>query len=427
MTKMAKLELDGKTYELPIIEGSENEKAIDITSLRGTTGHITIDNGYMNTGSCLSKITFLNGEKGVLRYRGYPIEELAEHSNFTEVSYLLNYGELPTSAQLSEFKSRMSKHNDIPEGVKNIINEFPNDAHPMGVVSSAISSLAAFYPEYLASELTTEQKDEVFAQMMAQVKVLISYFYRKTAGLPFVDSDPTLDHASDFLQMMFQGNGFKVDEKVARALNVLLILHADHEQNCSASTVRIVGSSHANIFATIASGIEALWGQLHGGANQAVLEMLQEIQDNGGDYKKFINLAKDKDHPFRLMGFGHRVYKFFDPRAQIIKKACHDVLDQLGVVDPLLDIAKGLEEEALKDDYFKDRNLYPNVDFYSGIIYRALGIPTNMFTAMFVLGRMPGWMSQWREMRETPGIKISRPRQVYTGETKREYLGEEKR
>ncbi|MCB9062297.1 MAG: citrate synthase [Halobacteriovoraceae bacterium] len=422
MSETAKLELNGQTYELPVITGTENEKALDISQLRASSGLITMDIGFVNTGSCHSGVTFLNGEKGILRYRGYPIEQLAEKSNFAEVSYLLYNGELPNKNQLEEFRNNIKKSAELPQQIENIIDQFPITAHPMGVISAACASLAGFYPEYLAQEYLAEQKQKVFAQLMGQLKVIASRFYRRAQDLQVVKSDPALNFSEDFLNLMFGGKDYVVDKEIAEALDVLLILHADHEQNCSTSTVRVIGSSKANVFASVAGGIDALWGQLHGGANQAVLEMLEQIQKDGGDYKKFLDKAKDKNDPFRLMGFGHRVYKNFDPRAKIIKKACDNVLSKLGVKDQLLDIAKGLEEEALKDPYFVERKLYPNVDFYSGIIYRALGIPTNMFTVMFVLGRLPGWMAQWKEMTETPGMKIARPRQIYTGYGQREFI-----
>lgn len=422
MTKMAKIELEGTVHEFPIIEGSEGEKAIDISKLRGSTGYITLDNGFANTGSCESNITFLNGEQGILRYRGYPIEQLAEHSRFMEVAYLLNYGELPTAEQLKKYEASVEEYAYLPVGICKMLDHYPKDAHPMGVAASVTSALSSFYPSVLNPNLSEEEMDRCNVQMMAQMKIIISYFYRRTQGLEPLASTPGMGLAEDFLKMMFYKEGFSVDPEIAKALDVLLILHADHEQNCSASTVRVVGSSLANVFAATSAGIDALWGQLHGGANQAVLEMLSQIQEGGGDHKKFIAKAKDKNDPFRLMGFGHRVYKNFDPRAKIIKKACDTVLDKLGVQDPLLDIAKGLEEEALKDDYFQSRNLYPNVDFYSGIIYRALGIPTNMFTAMFVLGRLPGWLAQWREMRLSPSTRIARPRQIYTGYNERNFV-----
>ncbi|EPZ49322.1 citrate (Si)-synthase [Bacteriovorax sp. BAL6_X] len=423
MADSAKIEINGQTIEVPVIKGTENEVALDISKLRAQTGAITLDIGFVNTGSCTSKITFLDGEKGILRYRGYPIEQLAESSNFAEVSYLLYNGKLPTVKELDTFNKEISANSKLPGGVEKIIDQFPGSAHPMGVLAAAISSLSGFYPEFLDPEATEEIKNKAIVQLMGQVKVMMAQFYRKTMGKSPLASNAKLDYSSDFLNLMFDG---EVDKDVADALDTLLILHADHEQNCSASTVRVVGSSHANVFASIAAGVTALWGQLHGGANQAVLEMLEEIRKDGGDYQKFIEKAKDKEDPFRLMGFGHRVYKNFDPRAKIIKKACDTILEKLDIQDPLLDIAKGLEEVALKDEYFVKRNLYPNVDFYSGIIYKALGIPTNMFTAMFVLGRLPGWLSQWKELRED-GVRISRPRQVYMGENERDYVAPEKR
>lgn len=427
MSETAKLVLGEQTVELPIIVGSEGEKAIDITKLRSTTGFITLDNGYMNTGSCTSDVTFLNGEKGILRYRGYKIEDLAAKSNFIETSYLLVNGELPTARQLEFFKEKITSFATLPNGITRMLDTFPRDAHPMGVLSSTVSALSAYYPDFLEPNMTDTEKDRMVAQLMAQVKVIMAYFYRRTKGEDPVRSHPSFGYCADFINMMHYKPGYEVDHEVAKALNVLLILHADHEQNCSASTVRMVGSSNANIFATISAGIDALWGPLHGGANQAVLEMLETIKKNGGDYKKFIKKAKDKNDSFKLMGFGHRVYKNFDPRANIIKVACDTVLAKLGVKDPLLDIAKGLEEEARSDSYFVERNLYPNVDFYSGIIYRALGIPTNMFTAMFVLGRLPGWLAQWKEQVGSPTTKICRPRQIYTGPLTREYTAIEQR
>ncbi|NRA64352.1 MAG: citrate synthase [Pseudobacteriovorax sp.] len=416
----AELQVQGKSIELPVVVGSEGEVGIDISRLRAETRAVTIDNGFVNTASCFSGVTFLNGEEGVLKYRGYAIEELAEKSNFIEVAYLLIYGELPTITQLARFESSIKAGQETPEQVKQQIKLFPKDAHPMGVLSACLSSLSAYYPELLDQDLSADKKDRIIGQLVAQVRNLSAYFYRASQGKDFVNSDANLDYCTDFLNMMFEGQG-KIDPEVAKALNVLLILHADHEQNCSASTVRLVGSSKANLYASISAGVGALWGPLHGGANQAVIEMLQEIDKDGGDYKKFLDKAKDKNDSFRLMGFGHRVYKNFDPRARIIKKACDTVLTKLDIKDPLLDIAKGLEEEALKDPYFVDRKLYPNVDFYSGIIYKALNIPTNMFTVMFALGRMPGWIAQWKEMIESPSMKIGRPRQIYTGETDLEY------
>lgn len=422
MSQTAKLVLGEQTIELPIVEGTEGEKAVDITKLRSQTGYITIDNGYMNTGSCTSDVTFLNGEKGILRYRGYKIEDLAEKSNFIETSYLLVNGELPTKRQLDFFNEKITSFATLPNGITRMLDTFPRDAHPMGVLSASVAALSAYYPDFLEPNLSDSEKDRMVAQLMAQVKVIMAYFYRRTRSEDPVRSHPSFGYCADFLNMLHYKPGYEVDHEVAKALNVLLILHADHEQNCSASTVRMVGSSNANIFATISAGIDALWGPLHGGANQAVLEMLEVIKKNGGDYKKFIKKAKDKNDSFKLMGFGHRVYKNFDPRANIIKKACDTVLDKLGVQDPLLDIAKGLEAEARSDSYFVERNLYPNVDFYSGIIYRAIGIPTNMFTAMFVLGRLPGWLAQWKEQVGSPTAKICRPRQIYTGPNVRDYM-----
>ncbi len=422
MSRIATLEIDGKKYEFPIVEGTENEIAIDIKSLRGTTGGITtLDPGYKNTGSCESAITFLNGEKGVLRYRGYSIEELAEKANFLEVAYLLIFGELPTKAQLDKFHSDIKAQSHVDEDVKKILDGFPKSAHPMGVLSSLTSALVAFNP----SSVNVDSEEDMYnaiVRILAKFPVLTAWAYRKRAGLPLDYGDDSLGYVDNFLKMMFKKpNGeYASDKKVVNALDKLLILHADHEQNCSTSTVRIVGSSHAGLFASLSAGINALWGPLHGGANQAVIEMLEAIKEDGGDTKKFMAKAKDKEDPFRLMGFGHRVYKNFDPRAKIIKKSADEVLESLGIQDEVLDIAKGLEREALEDSYFVDRKLYPNVDFYSGIIYRALGIPVEMFTPMFALGRLPGWIAQWREMRlrKEP---IGRPRQVYIGETQRSF------
>ena len=423
MSDSATIEIQGKSYSLPLIIGSEQEMAVDISRLRAESGCITLDNGFGNTGACESAVTFLNGEQGILHYRGYPIEQLAEKSMFQEVAYLLYYGELPNQSELSDFKQRVAAYAGLPEGIYNIIDQFPLDAHPMGVVSAAISALSAFYPEFInPTSLSKEDIDRAIVQLMGQVKIIIAYFYRRTQSQTAVPSDPSLAYAADFLNMLKGGDGKEVDPEVAAALDTLLILHADHEQNCSTSTVRVIGSSKANIFATVSGGIDALWGQLHGGANQAVLEMLNEIQNNGGNYKKYLDKAKDKNDPFRLMGFGHRVYKNFDPRAKIIKIACDTVLEKLGIQDPLLDIARGLEELALKDPYFVERHLYPNVDFYSGIIYQALGIPVNMFTTMFAMGRMPGWLAQWKEMRASEATRIARPRQVYIGATARDYV-----
>jgi citrate synthase len=421
MSKIAILELDGKKYEFPVIVGTENEVAIDIDKLRSASGAITIDPGYKNSGSCTSEITFLDGEEGILRYRGYSIEDLADKADFLEVSYLLIFGELPTSAQLEKFENDIRKYTLVNEEMKNIIDGFPKTAHPMGVLASLTSALTAFNPKSVNPHNEKEMYDAV-CKTMGKFLVIATWTYRKTMGYPLNYYDNTKGYVENFMRLMFElpTAPYKADKKVIDALDKLFILHADHEQNCSTSTVRIVGSSHAGLFASISAGVSALWGPLHGGANQAVLEMLQEIHDNGGDVAKFVLKAKDKDDPFRLMGFGHRVYKNFDPRATIIKKAADDVLTALGVDDPLLDIAKQLEKVALEDEYFKARNLYPNVDFYSGIIYRAMGIPVEMFTVLFAIGRLPGWIAQWKEMRINKE-PIGRPRQVYTGYTLRDF------
>ncbi|MCO4755500.1 MAG: citrate synthase [Bacteriovoracaceae bacterium] len=417
MSKTAKLDLGDKTIDLPVIEGTEGEMAVDISKLRAQTGYITYDNGLGNTGSCLSDITYIDGEKGILKHRGYTIENLAAKSTFLEVSHLVYAGNIPSKEECDALKSQIKENSKIPEGIKSIIKSFPKDAHPMGITSAAMVALSGFYPDLLDQDLTDDQKKKAFPLLMGQLKTIAAAVYRHGQGKDFIESNPKLDYTSDFLYMM---NGEEPNEDVAKALDVLLVLHADHEQNCSASTVRVVGSSKANLFASISAGIDALWGPLHGGANQAVLEMLDAIKQDGGGYEKFIAKAKDKEDPFRLMGFGHRVYKNFDPRAKVIKDYCDVVLEKLDVQDPLLDIAKGLEQTALSDEYFAQRKLFPNVDFYSGIIYKALGIPTNMFTVMFALGRQPGWMAQWKEMIEAPGMRITRPRQVYTGKTDEE-------
>ncbi|HBD27516.1 citrate synthase [Flavobacterium sp.] len=421
MSKTAILELDGKKYEFPVIVGTENEVAIDIDKLRSASGAITIDPGYKNSGSCTSEITFLDGEEGILRYRGYSIEDLADKADFLEVSYLLIFGELPTAAQLEKFENDIRKYTLVNEEMKNIIDGFPKTAHPMGVLASLTSALTAFNPKSVNPHNEKEMYEAV-CKTMGKFLVIATWTYRKTMGYPLNYYDNTKGYVENFMRLMFElpTGPYKADPKVVAALDKLFILHADHEQNCSTSTVRIVGSSHAGLFASISAGVSALWGPLHGGANQAVLEMLQEIHDNGGDVAKFVLKAKDKDDPFRLMGFGHRVYKNFDPRATIIKKAADDVLNSLGVDDPLLDIAKQLEKVALEDEYFKSRNLYPNVDFYSGIIYRAMGIPVEMFTVLFAIGRLPGWIAQWKEMRVNKE-PIGRPRQVYTGYTLRPF------
>jgi len=428
MSKEAELHYDGKVYKVPIITGSENENAIDISKLRGQSGLITLDRGFKNTGSCESAITFLDGEEGILRYRGYSIEELAEKSTFLEVAFLLIYGELPTKKELDVFVQEITEHSLVHEDVRSILDGFPSKAHPMGVLSSLVSSLTAFYPRSLDPNRSSEQVNGTVIRAVAKLPTLAAWSYKNRVRQPIVYPKNNLSYAANFMQMMFAlpTTEYVVSPVITKAIDKLLILHADHEQNCSTSTVRIVGSSHASLYASVSAGIAALWGPLHGGANQAVIEMLEEIKNDGGDVDKYVAKAKDKDDSFRLMGFGHRVYKSFDPRATIIKKAADDVLDELNIKDPVLEIAKRLEEVALKDDYFKSRNLYPNVDFYSGIIYRALGIPTDMFTVMFALGRLPGWIAQWKEMRENHE-PIGRPRQVYTGSKERKYVSIEDR
>jgi citrate synthase len=427
MSKTAILEFDGKKYEFPVIEGSENEAAIDIEKLRALTGAITLDPGYKNSGSCKSDITFLDGEEGILRYRGYSIEDLAEKSDFLEVSYLVIFGELPTKSQLAQFENDIRKYTLVNEEMKNIIDGFPKTAHPMGVLSSLTSALTAFNPKVVNVENEKEMYEAV-CKTMGKFLVIATWTYRKMMGYPLNYYDNTQGYVENFMQLMFKlpTGPYSSNPVVVDALDKLFILHADHEQNCSTSTVRIVGSSHAGLFASISAGVSALWGPLHGGANQAVLEMLEAIQLDGGDSAKYMAKAKDKDDPFRLMGFGHRVYKNFDPRARIIKKAADEVLKNLGVDDPILRIAKELEEAALVDEYFVSRKLYPNVDFYSGIIYRALGIPTDMFTVMFAIGRLPGWIAQWKEMRINKE-PIGRPRQVYTGHPLRDFVSMDKR
>ncbi|MFT7345236.1 MAG: citrate synthase, partial [Lentimonas sp.] len=417
MSETAKIELNGKTYEFPVIEGTEKEKAIDISKLRAETGYITIDSGFKNTGSTQSSITFLDGEKGILRYRGYPIEQLAEQASFIEVAYLLIYGKLPNQTELDAFSNSITKHTLVHEDMKQFFEAYPPKAHPMGVLASMVCSLSTFYPESLDHNRSNEAKDVTIHRLIAKLPTLAAWSFKNAMRHPFMYPKNDLDYCSNFMHMMFgmPTEEYVLDPVISKALNKLLILHADHEQNCSTATVRIVGSSQVNLYAAVSSGISALWGPLHGGANQAVIEMLEKINNDGGDVDKWVLKAKDKNDTFRLMGFGHRVYKNFDPRAKIIKKACDDILEKLGIDDPLLDIAKKLEKFALEDDYFKERNLYPNVDFYSGIIYRALGIPTEMFTVMFALGRLPGWIGQWKEMMEG-GEPIGRPRQVYQGE-----------
>jgi len=415
----AKLIIENQTLELPIISGSENEKAIDITKLRNTTGYITMDPGYGNTGSCISDITFIDGEKGILQYRGYPIEELTKGTSFTDVAHLLIYGNMDESIEKNNFKNEIKKHANIHEDMKRFFDGFPLSAHPMAILSSMVTALSAFNPD--SESYNPEVIDLNITKLIAKVKTIAAYSYRKSQGLPFLYPEPELNYVDNFLHMMFSDSQeeYQQNPVMSEVLNLLLILHADHEQNCSTSTVRMTGSSHANLYATISAGIAALWGPRHGGANQAVIEMLEMIKEDGGDYKKYVDLAKNKNSDFRMMGFGHRVYKNYDPRASVIKKAAGRVLKALEIDDPLLEIAQNLERIALEDDYFVGRKLYPNVDFYSGIIYRAMGIPTNMFTVMFALGRLPGWLAHWREMILDPSSRINRPRQIYAGETKR--------
>ncbi|MBM3202827.1 citrate synthase, partial [Candidatus Woesearchaeota archaeon] len=424
MQETAKLELNGTLHELPVVVGTENEKGVDISRLKAQTGYITLDSGYANTGSCTSSITYIDGDLGILRYRGYDIAELCEKSTFMEVCYLLIYGELPSPEAFIGFKDKVLYHSLIHEDMKSFFTAYPGHAHPMAILSAMVCSLSVYHPELLNPDQSAEEKDETIAHLLSKVRVLAAFAYKRSVGEAFVYTKPELDYISNFMHMMFTTpvKLHQTDEVIRKALDVLMILHADHEQNCSTSTVRMVGSSKANLFAAISAGICALWGPLHGGANQAVIEMLEQIAADGGNCKKFMDKAKDKNDPFRLMGFGHRVYKNYDPRAQIIKKYCDEVLNHLGIDDPILEIAKGLEELALTDPYFIERKLYPNVDFYSGILYRAMKIPTNMFTVMFALGRLPGWIAHWKEMIDEAGaLKIARPRQIYTGSPLRAY------
>jgi len=427
MDKTVKLTYNDKTYDFPLVKGTENELGIDIKSLRAQTGLVTLDPGFKNSGSCQSEITFLNGEKGELKYRGYSIEDLAEGASFLEVAFLLIFGKLPTKKQLEKFQNDIRKESLVDEDLKAILKSFPRKAHPMGALASLTSALTAFNPSSVDVE-SDEEMYNAIVTIMAKFPILCAWTHRKVKGLPLNYSSNELSYEDNIAQMMFRmpNETYVPSPTVNSALNKLLILHADHEQNCSTSTVRIVGSSHAGLFASISAGISALWGPLHGGANQAVIEMLEAIKADGGDTKKYMAKAKDKSDPFRLMGFGHRVYKNFDPRARIIKVAADEVLNELGIEDLILDIAKGLEQEALNDPYFVDRKLYPNVDFYSGIIYRAMGISTEMFTVMFALGRLPGWIAQWREMRKN-NEPIGRPRQIYTGEVNLAFVPIEKR
>jgi citrate synthase len=423
MSEKAQIILDGKTYEFPIVTGSEGEQAIDIGKLRDETGYITLDSGYKNTGATQSAITFLDGEKGILQYRGYPIDQLAEKATFLEVSYLLLFGDLPNKQQLDEFESNIRYHSLVHEDMKQFFQHFPSNAHPMGILSAMVSSLSTFYPKSQDPHRPQKDVDRTMFRLIAKMPTLAAISYKNNLGHPYMYPNNKLGYVENFLQMMFglPTEEYEVDPIVANALNTLLILHADHEQNCSTSTVRMVGSSQSNLYSAVSAGIAALWGPLHGGANQEVIEMLETIRNDGGDIQKWVEKAKDKNDPFRLFGFGHRVYKNFDPRATIIKKSCDEVLKKMGVKDPVLDIAKQLEEIALKDEYFVERKLYPNVDFYSGIIYRAIGIPTRMFTVMFAMGRLPGWIAQWKEMIENKE-PIGRPRQIYTGPTRRDFV-----
>ena len=433
MSEKATLNVNGGSYDLPLLKSSEGELCIEISKLRGqSNGITTIDRGFKNTASCESKITYLDGEKGILRYRGYSIEELASKASFLEVSYLLIFGELPDKDELEKFHNDIIEQSIVADDIKKIIDAFPGAAHPMGVLSSLTSALTAFNPDDVSLDYT-RSKEEMYnpiVKVMGKIPVLIAWTFRKKNGFPLEYSSKTgnLSYVENILQMMFKrpNEDYTQNTVLVNVLNKLLILHADHEQNCSTSTVRIVGSAQTGLFASISAGISALWGPLHGGANQAVLKMFNAIKEDGGNTQKYINKAKDKEDPFRLMGFGHRVYKNYDPRAKIIKKAAHNVLDTLGIDDPVLEIAKELEEKALKDKYFVERKLYPNVDFYSGVIYRAMGIPSDMYTVMFALGRLPGWIAQWREMR-LMNEPIGRPRQLYTGSTLRKFKSISKR
>lgn len=426
MGENVKVTIGDKTFEYPVTVGSENEKAFDITKLRTDSTYITLDNGYGNTGACLSAVTFLDGEAGILRYRGYPIEQIAEQASFIETAYLLIYGELPKKDELNQFSRKINSQLELPKDIAKIYEAYPASGHPMGLLSAAISSLSGYYPKLASAEATADEVNQTIPLLIGHMNAIAAAIYRKAKGKGFVKSKADLNYVENFLHMMFDG---KVDETMVKALDALLILHEDHEQNCSTSTVRMIGSSQANLFASISGGVGALWGPLHGGANQEVLEMLQDIQKAGGDVDKFIARAKDKDpnNKVRLMGVGHRVYKNFDPRAKIIKKRCDELFQKLGIKDPLLDIAVKLEAAVLKDNYFVERKLYPNVDFYSGLIYKAMGIPTEMFTVMFALGRLPGWIAHWKEQHDNAKSKIGRPRQIYTGHTKRDFVAIDKR
>lgn len=429
MAENVKLIIDGKTYDFPVISGSENEKAIDIAKLRALTSYITFDPGYGNTGSCLSSITYIDGDNGILRYRGIPIEQLAEQSTFVETSYLLIYGKLPQKNELTTYSKSFTRHAKLHPDMINFFKGYPLVGHPMGILSAMVCSLSGYHPELIKPEPTQEEIDSSATLLLSKVRTISAYSYRKSMELPFIEPKDDYAYIPNFLNMMFAkpGKDYKIEPDVVNALQTLLILHADHEQNCSTSTVRLVGSSWANLFASVSAGVCALWGPLHGGANQEVVEMLEEIHKDGGNVQKYIDKAKAPDSHYRLMGFGHRVYKNYDPRAKIIKARADKLFKKLGVHDPLLDIALRLEEKVLKDPYFVERKLYPNVDFYSGLIYKAIGIPTNMFPVMFAIGRMPGWIAHWKEMKEDSKTKIGRPRQIYTGEAKHDYIPIENR
>ena len=428
MSDTAKLVLNGKELELPVVVGTENERAVDISKLRADSGYITLDEGYVNTGSTTSAITYLDGEAGILRYRGYPIEELAGNCDFVEVMYLLIYGELPTEEELTQFRNSIRRHTMLHEDMRSFYDGFPRDAHPMAILSSVVSALSTFYQDSLDPR-DPDQVEVSVHRLLAKLPTIAAYSYKKSFGQPFIYPQNDLSYCENFLQMMFAvpSEPFHVDPDFVDALILLLIVHADHEQNCSTSTVRMVGSADANLFASISAGISALCGPLHGGANEAVVDMLEQIIADGGDVAKYVQLAKDKKSKFRLMGFGHRVYKNFDPRATIIKKACDRLLAKLDLDDPLFEVAQSLEQAALNDEYFVERKLYPNVDFYSGVIYRAIGIPVQMFTVLFAMGRLPGWIAHWKEMHASKTKRICRPRQVYTGKQKREFVPIEKR
>ena len=428
MAETIKFIYQGNTHEFPVVEGSLGEKAVDIGSLRSQTGLITFDPGYANTGSCKSAITFLDGEKGILLYRGIPIEQLAEKSSFIETAYLLIYGELPSQKQLDEFGYHITHHSMVHESIKNFYDGFPNNPHPMAVASAVVGSLATFYQNEL--DVRDEREIEItIHRLLAKLPTIAAYSYKKSIGQPLLYPDNSLGYSANFLKMMFGTpcEDYEVDPVAEKALEVLLILHADHEQNCSTSTARLVGSSMCNLFASVSAAIYALWGPLHGGANQAVIEMLQEIYDDGGGVRKYIQKAKDSEDSFRLMGFGHRVYKNFDPRSKIIKTMAHKLLETSTTKEPLLEVALELEEAALKENYFVEKKLYPNVDFYSGLIYKALNIPVNMFPVMFAMGRLPGWIAQWKELQEDENFRIGRPRQIYIGAKTRDYTSIEKR